>query len=103
MNKRSARDSGAAAKSQGPNEDAFNFEAAMARLEEIVRNLEVGSLSLDQSIRDFEEGMLLVRRCAADLRRVEEQVKRLTEEAGRILAEDFEVPGAAGNETPHDR
>ena len=66
----------------------------MARLEQIVRDLESGEQSLDAAIKGYEEGMKLVRRCAEELRRAEDQVKRLTEEAGRILIEDFAVPGA---------
>jgi exodeoxyribonuclease VII small subunit len=76
-------------------ESSLSFEAAMSRLEAIVRDLEEGNLSLDQSIRSFEEGMVLVRRCASELRRAEERVKRLTEEAGRILVEDMTTLGPA--------
>ncbi len=80
------------------NPEAMSFEAAITRLEQLVRDLEEGNLSLDQSIGSFEEGMRLVRRCAAELRRAEDRVKRLTEEAGRILIEDLgEVsPGEPG-------
>jgi len=81
-------------------ENSLSFEAAMSRLEALVRDLEEGNLSLDQSIQSFEEGMVLVRRCASELKRAEERVKRLTEEAGRILVEDLTTlgptePGAA--------
>jgi exodeoxyribonuclease VII small subunit len=69
--------------------DSLSFEAAMTRLEAIVRDLEEGNLTLDQSIRSFEEGMHLVRRCTSELRSAEERVKLLTEEAGRILVQDL--------------
>jgi len=87
-----------------PNAPAeLDFEAAMARLEQIVRELESGEQNLDAAIKGYEEGMRLVRRCAEELRRAEEQVKRLTEEAGRILIEDFAVPGASEADSTPER
>lgn len=82
---------------QSPPPDSLTFEAAMTRLEQLVRDLENGNLSLDQSIQSFEEGMRLVRQCAGELRRAEERVKRLTEEAGRILVDDLDELGSAEN------
>ncbi len=38
----------------------FDFEAAMARLEEIVKLLESGQSSLNDSIKLYEEGVALV-------------------------------------------
>jgi exodeoxyribonuclease VII small subunit len=96
MNERSNPGPGADATRGGQAPAALDFEAAMARLEQIVRDLENGEQSLDAAIKSYEEGMQLVRRCAEELRRAEEQVKRLTEEAGRILVEDFQVPGSSG-------
>jgi len=81
----------------------LDFEAAMAHLEQIVRDLESGEQTLDAAIKGYEEGMRLVRRCAAELRRAEEQVKRLTEDAGRILVEDFAVPGTGEADSPPER
>lgn len=91
----------AAAAPSAPEE--LDFETAMTRLEQIVRELESGEQSLDAAIKGYEEGMRLVRRCAAELRRAEEQVKRLTEEAGRILVEDFAVPGGSEPDSPLER
>ena len=45
------------------------FEAALARLEEIVRSLESGELALEQSLKLFEEGVKLARVCNARLRK----------------------------------
>lgn len=39
------------------------FEEAMARLEEIVSDLEGGELSLEKSLSSFEEGMKLAKIC----------------------------------------
>ena len=41
----------------------IGFEAALARLEEITRQLEAGAISLDDSLKLFEEGVALVRLC----------------------------------------
>jgi exodeoxyribonuclease VII small subunit len=73
---------------------AVTFEAALSRLEKLVHELEEGNLSLEQSIQCYEEGMELVRRCASELRRIEAQVKVLTEEAGRILESDLPDPAS---------
>jgi len=97
MNERQTPGPRAAAPAAASAPEELDFETAMARLEQIVRELESGEQSLDAAIKGYEEGMRLVRRCAEELRRAEDQVKRLTEEAGRILIEDFTVPGA--NET----
>ena len=41
--------------------EKLTFEAAIARLEEIVRALESGSAPLDESLALFEEGVGLVK------------------------------------------
>lgn len=43
------------------------FEAAMARLEEVVGILSAEKISLDQMIELYEEGDLLKKHCAASL------------------------------------
>ena len=56
----------------------MTFEAAIARLEEIVRMLESGSAPLDKSLAMFEEGVALVKLCNARLDSAEQKVKILT-------------------------
>ena len=51
---------------QNKNEN-MTFEAAMARLEEIVRALESGNTPLDISLSLFEEGVALVKLCNSRL------------------------------------
>ncbi len=60
------------------NNSDMTFEAAIARLEEIVRMLEGGSAPLDQSLAMFEEGVALVKLCNARLDTAEQKVKILT-------------------------
>lgn len=59
------------------DEQSLNFERAMARLEEIVRQLERGEAPLEQALALFEEGSGLVRTCNGLLDQAELQVVRL--------------------------
>ena len=59
-------------------ENNVTFEAAIARLEEIVRALESGNTPLDESLALFEEGVRLVRLCNERLDGAEQKIKMLT-------------------------
>ena len=67
----------------------YTFEQALARLEEIVKGLENGSLPLDKSIELFEEGNALVKLCTQKLDAAEQKVRILNETAVGITEEDF--------------
>jgi len=67
----------------------YTFEQALARLEEIVKGLENGSLPLDKSIELFEEGNALVKLCTQKLDAAEQKVRILTETAAGITEENF--------------
>ncbi len=56
----------------------MTFEAAIARLEEIVRALENGSTPLDEALCLFEEGVKLVRLCNERLDGAEQKIRMLT-------------------------
>lgn len=72
-------------------EKEMTFEAAMARLEEIVRALEGGSAGLDQSLGLFEEGIALVKLCNAKLEGAEQKVKLLAAgEDGKLTETEFD-------------
>ena len=66
-------------KTESSNNNEMQFEAALARLEELVRRLEEGSTTLDESLSTFEEGIGLVRLCTERLRDAEQRVKVLVE------------------------
>ncbi len=67
------------------------FEAALARLEEIVQELEKGDIPLDQSLKLFEEGIKLSRVCNKRLEEAERRVEILLKDKnGTIKAEPFE-------------
>ncbi len=72
----------------------MTFEAAMARLEEIVRMLENGGEGLDQSLGLFEEGIGLVKLCNTKLESAEQKVKILSAgENGEMNETDFSGGG----------
>lgn len=67
------------------------FEAALARLEEIVKELETGDLPLEQSLKLFEEGIKLSRLCNKRLEEAERRVEILLKSKnGTITAQPFE-------------
>jgi len=66
------------------------FEAALARLEEIVKELEQGDLPLEQSLKLFEEGIKLSRICNRRLEDAERRVEiLLKDDAGKVVAQSF--------------
>ena len=58
-------------------EKKWSFEQAMARLEEIVRQLEQGDAPLDQALALFEEGTGLIKKCSGMLDKAEQKVSLL--------------------------
>ncbi len=67
------------------------FEAARARLEEIVKELETGDLPLEQSLKLFEEGVKLSRICHTRLEDAERRVEILLKDNnGNIVARSCE-------------
>ena len=55
----------------------LTFEAALARLEEIVRTLERGEAPLDQSIELYQEGDKLKRHCEARLKSAQARIEQI--------------------------
>jgi exodeoxyribonuclease VII small subunit len=55
----------------------LSFEAALARLEEIVRTLERGEAPLDQSIELYQEGDKLKRHCEARLKSAQARIEQI--------------------------
>jgi exodeoxyribonuclease VII small subunit len=69
-----------------------DFEAALARLEEIVKALESGDLGLDAALELFEEGIRLSRLCHGKLEQAERRVELLLKDAsGNLEAVPFET------------
>ncbi len=58
-------------------EKKLTFEQALARLEEIVAQMEAGEQPLDRSLALYEEGARLMKQCASMLDKAEQKVARL--------------------------
>lgn len=56
---------------------AMSFEAAMAELEKVVRDLESGTVELEKSIALYERGALLKAHCEQLLKAAEERVEKI--------------------------
>lgn len=55
----------------------LSFEAALKRLEEIVRKLESGEASLDESIELYGEGDRLKQQCEARLKAAQARIEKI--------------------------
>ena len=73
----------------------IEFEAAMARINEIVTKLEDKNLKLDESLALYEEGISLVGICKGKLDEAERRISILIpDENGEIAEKPFSVPEA---------
>ena len=71
--------------------EAPNFEAQLASLERIVRELERGDLPLEQSLELFEQGVKLSRECQERLNEAERRIEVLLRGGdGSTIAVPFE-------------
>jgi exodeoxyribonuclease VII small subunit len=76
---------------QTKNAAAPNFEAQLASLERIVRELERGDLPLEQSLELFEQGVKLSRECQERLNEAERRIEVLLRGGdGSTVAVPFE-------------
>ncbi len=57
--------------------ETLSFEAALKRLEEIVRRLESGEASLDEAIALYGEGDRLKQQCEARLAAAQAKIERI--------------------------
>ncbi len=57
--------------------EQLSFEAALKRLEEIVRRLETGEASLDESIDLYAEGDRLKKQCEARLQSAQARIEQI--------------------------
>ncbi|HJV84787.1 MAG TPA: exodeoxyribonuclease VII small subunit [Noviherbaspirillum sp.] len=73
-----------------PAGEPASFEDAMAELERLVAQMEAGELPLEASVAAYKRGSELVKFCAAQLEKVDSQVK--------VLEGDMLKPFSAGTE-----
>lgn len=69
--------------------EELSFEQSLAKLEEIVKKLEVGDVPLDMAINEFNQAMNLARACDEKLKNAEEAITKLVNQNGEV--EDFVV------------
>ncbi len=90
------------------NSPAATFEAQLASLERIVRELERGDLPLERSLELFEQGVRLSRECQERLGEAERRIEvLLRDDAGRpVIAGAFDADeftrGAEAEEAGED-
>lgn len=72
-----------------------SFEEAMAELEQLVARMEAGELPLEASVAAYKRGSELVKYCAAQLEKVDGQVKVLE---GDMLKPFHAGPAAEADE-----
>ena len=81
-------------KKSASDQSSPSFEDAMAELEQLVAKMESGELPLEASVAAYQRGSELVKYCAAQLERVEKQVK--------VLEGDMLKPFAADDDAEDD-
>ena len=73
------------------NEESFNFEESMEKLEKIVKSLESENKSLEKNIQLFEEGLAISKKLQDHLESAEKKIEVLSKDQnGEIKTETFE-------------
>lgn len=68
--------------------EELSFEEAMAQLEEIIEQLEAGSLSLDEALTLYERGQSLIALCGDTLDKAELRLEQLRADSGDTIPFD---------------
>jgi len=80
------------------------FEGAMAKLEQIVEELESGELPLEKTIKKFEEGIRLSSYCSTILDETENRISLLLKDAdGRLTEQPFDQANSAAGKHGADQ
>ncbi len=77
------------AEQQSEQEKPASFEACLAELEKVVKELEGGELPLERALELFERGVQLSESCRRQLEEAETRVEVLTRKNGRLQPEPF--------------
>jgi len=59
-------------------ESPHSFEESLSELQQIVNDLEAGTLGLEESMKRFEHGMALLKNCYRILEKAEQKIEILT-------------------------
>lgn len=96
--------------SDSPAAEELSFEAAFARLEEILEKMNSGTISLDQSLALYEEADALIARCSKRLNEAERKIEILIKNRGgeltlgqdqKPLTQDFTLAPPGGSPPKH--
>jgi len=81
------------------------FEAALAELDGVLRDLEDGTTTLEESLARYERGVALVKQCYEQLRNAEVRIRQLTglREDGKPNLQVFEHTSAVEAAKPKRR
>ncbi|MDQ7799144.1 MAG: exodeoxyribonuclease VII small subunit [Candidatus Edwardsbacteria bacterium] len=70
----------------------FKFEKALARIEQIVDQMESGEIELDKALNLYQEGMELMAGCQATLEETQNKIKKITRDIqGRLKVEEHHM------------
>lgn len=70
----------------------FKFEKALARIEQIVDQMESGEIELDKALALYQEGMELMAKCQATLEETQNKIKKITRDIqGKLKVEDHDI------------
>lgn len=75
---------------EGKTSSSPNFEASLAELERIVKELERGDLPLERSVQLFETGMRLSAECKRQIEEAESRVEILMKKGSDFIAVPFQ-------------
>jgi len=81
-------------------DDGLSFEQAIARLEQLVAEMESADLPLDQLLAKYEEGTKLVRLCGQKLDEAEKKIELLTKKTDGTVALEPLADDEAATESP---
>ncbi len=80
-------------------EDELTFEKGLARLEQLVEDLESDELNLDKSLSLFEEGIKLARDLNKKLDQAEKKLELLIKnDDGQLVSENFALSSDEGED-----
>ncbi len=68
-----------------------SFEAGLAELEAVVKELETEGLPLERAIRIFEKGVTLSDRCRKQLEEAESKIEILTKRGLKLVPQPFDT------------
>ncbi|WP_417736421.1 exodeoxyribonuclease VII small subunit [Rosistilla oblonga] len=93
MKKKSARTKTSETASDNSSDDTppLQFEEGLSKTQQIVRDLESGSLTLEESLQAYEVGVRTIRHCQELLNSFERRIERLTgfDKEGNPITEPF--------------